>query len=120
LGLRLSTINQALQIFSFAILGFAFNFVAGLCIGIGLDYTDDFKFDFSFTLSNFQVSINKDEEIITLGFNFVAVFVIQYISRIKDEIESYQLLQKPQIDADILAIGQNIISLDDETNDKKI
>ena len=115
LGLKLSTINQALQIFSFALLGFAFNFVAGLCISIGFDYTNDFKSDFSISLSDFLVSVNKDEELITFGFNFVAVFVIQYINRIKNEIENHQLLQTPQIDAEILTIGQDITRQDNES-----
>jgi hypothetical protein len=108
IGLRISTINQALQIFSFALFGFAFKFVAGLCLGIGIDYTNDFKFDFNLTISTFEISINTEHELITLGFNFVAVYVIQYIIRIKDEIEDNKLLQTPQIDAEILTIGQDI------------
>ena len=114
LGLKLSTINQALQIFSFALLGFAFSFVAGLCISIGFDYTNDFKSTFSFSLSDFHISINKDEESITLGFNFVAVFIIQYITRIKNEVENHKLLQTPQVDAEILPIGQNIAKREHE------
>lgn len=50
--------------------------------------------------------VNTEHELITLGFNFLAVFVIQYIIRNKDEIEDNKLLQTPQIDAKILTIGQ--------------
>ncbi len=107
LGLKLSTINQALQIFSFALFGFAFKFIAGLCIGVGIDYTDDFNIKFSFSLSDFQISINQDKELITLGFNIVAVFLIQYILRIKDEIEAFKLLQIPKIDDEILSVGKD-------------
>jgi hypothetical protein len=71
-----------------------------------LDYTKDFKFDFSFSISTFQVSINEDEEIITLGFKLPSLF------KILAEIESYQLLQTPQIDAEILTIGKDIKSQD--------
>ena len=98
LGLKLSIMDQALQIFSFAILGFAFNFVAGLGIGIDIDYTNGFILNFSFSLSDFQVNVNRDKEIIKLGFNFLAVFLIQYIIQIKDEIEESRHLQTPQIE----------------------
>lgn len=108
LGLKLSTINQALQIFSFALFGFAFRFVAGLYIGIGIDYTNDFNIKFLFSLSDFQISINRDKELITLGFNFLAIFLIQYIMRIKDGIADFKLLHSPQINNDILPIGQDI------------
>jgi hypothetical protein len=114
LGLKLSTINQALQIFSFALFGFAFKFVAGLCIGIGIDYTNDLNFKFSFSLSDFQVSINQDEELITLGFNFLSVFLIQHIIRIKDEIDDNNLLLSPKIDTEILTIGQDITNQENE------
>lgn len=97
LGLKLSTINQSLQIFSFALMGFAFKFVAGLYLGFSIDYTNDFKFDTKFSFSAFQININTDEELITLGFNFVAVFLVQYIMRIKEEIEENKLLQSAQI-----------------------
>lgn len=100
LGLKLSTINQSLQIFSFAFLGFAFKFVAGLYIGIGIDYTRNLDFKFAFSLSDIQVSINQDEELITFGLNFVSVFLIQYIVRIKNDIEENNLLQIPKIDAE--------------------
>jgi hypothetical protein len=107
IGLKLSTLNQALQIFSFALFGYAVKFVAGLCLGIGIDYTNNFKFDFNLSLSAFQISINTDDELITLGFNFIAVFAIQYIIRIIDEIEDLKLLQTPN-DAEILTIGQDL------------
>jgi hypothetical protein len=115
IGLRLSTINQALQIFSFALFGFAFKFVAGLCLGIGIDYTNDFKFDFNLTISTFEISINTEHELINLGFNFVAVFLIQYIMRIKDEIEDYKLLQSNQINTEILTIGQDITNQENDS-----
>lgn len=98
LGLKLSTINQSLQIFSFALMGFAFKFVAGLYLGVGIDYTNDFKFDIKFSFSAFQININTDEELITLDFNFVAIFLVQYIMRIKEEIEEHKLLQESSMD----------------------
>lgn len=97
LGLKLSTINQSLQIFSFALMGFAFKFVAGLYLGFSIDYTNDFKFATKFSFSALQINMNTDKELITLGFNFFAVYLVQHIMRMKEEIEEKKLLQSAQI-----------------------
>ena len=93
-GLKLSTINQALQLINFAILGFAFKFVAGLILSIGIDYTNDFNITFNFSLSEFQFNINSDKELVTVGFNLVAIYLVYLIDKIHQEIENSETLFK--------------------------
>lgn len=91
-GLKLSTINQALQVINFAVLGFAFKFVAGLILSIGIDYTNDFNFTFNFSLSEFQFNINSDKELVTVGFNVVAIYLVYLIDKLQQEIENRETL----------------------------
>ena len=115
IGLRLSTINQAFQVFSFTFLGFAFKFVAGLCLDVGFDYTNSFKFAFNFSLSAFHMSVNTDDDSITLGLNILAVFVIQYIAKIKGKIEDNNLLQTFKTNNEVSSIGQDIANDESES-----
>ena len=93
-GLKLSIINQALQVINFAVLGYAFNFVAGLILSIGINYTNDFKITFNFSLSEFQFNINSDKELVTVGFNIVAIYLVYLIDRLQQDIENRETLFK--------------------------
>lgn len=86
-ALKLSTINQALQSINFAILGFAFKFIAGVTLLIGIDYTNDFNITFHFSLSQFQLNINNEKVLLTVGFNLVAVYLIYFIDKLQQKIE---------------------------------
>jgi hypothetical protein len=87
-GLRLSTINQVLQSINFAILGYAFKYTAGFLFFLGIDFTNDLKFKFFFSLSTFQFNINFDKQELTVGLNLVAIFVIYLIQKLQDQIEN--------------------------------
>jgi hypothetical protein len=91
-GLKLSTINQSLQVINFALLGFGFKFVAGLILSIGIDYTNDFNFTFNFSLSEFQFNINSERELVTVGFNIVAIYLVYFIDKLQQEIENRETL----------------------------
>jgi len=102
-GLRLSTINQALQVINFAVLGFAFKFVAGVILFVGIDYTNDFNIIFNFSLSEFQFNINSHNELVTVGFNVVAIFLIYLIDKLQQEIENRETLFKTSENIDTFA-----------------
>ena len=93
-GLKLSIINQAMQILNFAVLGYAFKFVAGLILSFGVDYTNTFDLTFNFSLSEFQFNINKDKELVTVGFNIVAIYLVYLIDKLQQEIENRETLFK--------------------------
>ena len=94
-GLRLSLINQLLQLISFSYIGYAFQYASGLYLLIGLDITESVKFIFGIGVSSFQININTDSPIIELNFNLVAlylaIFIARIISKIKGEKEFEQV-----------------------------
>lgn len=93
-GLKLSTINQALQVINFAVWGFAFKFIAGLILSIGIDYTNDLKFTFNFSLSEFQFFINSNKGLVNVGINLVAIYLVYLIDKLQQEIENRENLFK--------------------------
>jgi hypothetical protein len=99
-GLKLSIINQVLQVINFAVLGFAFKFVAGIILSIGIDYTNNFNFTFNFSLSEFQFNINSGKELITIGFNVVAIYLVYLIDKLQQEIENRETLFKASQNTD--------------------
>lgn len=84
-SLRLSSINQLLQIISFSIAGFGFKYVSGVVLSIGVNYTEDFLFVSNFSISNFLLNFNNDKQVIELQINLVAVLVVVLIDKLKTE-----------------------------------
>lgn len=101
-GLKLSQINQSLQILNIAILGYAFKYVAGLILSVGIDYTNEFKFILDYSLSEFQFRINKDITIVTVGINLVAVFLVYFIGILQQEVEKVSLNSKELLNKDTI------------------
>lgn len=85
-GLSFSKINQVLQVINFSVLGFAFKFVAGFSVSIGINVTNDFTFISSFSLSEFKLNINRDKEIGEVYINIVAIYLMYIIGKIQDKI----------------------------------
>lgn len=84
-GLNLSVINQALQILHFAMLGYAFLYIAGLKLEIGLSTGHvgiQFNFDFGL-LSTWQLSVNSEDRSFILAVNLVAIYWLYYIEKLK-------------------------------------
>jgi len=87
-GLQLSTINQLLQSVNFAMAGFAFKYVAGVNLAIGIDYTNDFQFFFRYSLSEFQVNLNSQKTLVSVGINLMAIGLIILIGNVNEEYKS--------------------------------
>lgn len=111
-GLVLSKINQLFQTFEFAVGGYAFKYVSGGSVNAGINITNDFKFYFNLTPSSFQVTFNKDEDLIIVGFNMLAIYLVYYITRLQETIADRELLLNTPV-----AGSQNDNSLNvEETN----
>lgn len=85
-GLSLSLINQLLQVLSFAIGSYAYNFVAGLKIGIGIGFVPNWELKLNLSLSSFQFIINEDTGQVLLGINLLALVLVYVIERLKENI----------------------------------
>jgi len=95
-GLRLSYINQVIQIPQFAMLGYAFWYVSGLMLTLGVIVGDGFNFTFNFSLtSTYQISIATGETAFKLAINIAAIFALYFIDKlkttIKGEEEAYEM-----------------------------
>ena len=75
-------INQILQVIGIAIMGFAFQYVAGFYLTIGLDLTKSFKFSFGAGISKFDFNFNNEKERLVVDFNLVAFAVIYWIDKL--------------------------------------
>lgn len=83
LGLKYSLINQVLQVLSFSALGFAFQFVAGGYIYVGVDLTEGFLLKLNAGISTWQIIVNDDEQMLSANINLVALYLIIFIEKIK-------------------------------------
>lgn len=84
-GLRHSTINQVTQVINFAIAGYAFKFISGINLTIGIDYTTELHFFYNYSLSQFQINLNSHKELVTVGLNLVALSMIFLIGNLMIE-----------------------------------
>ena len=93
-ALKLSLTNQALQLVSWAILGFSFKYVAGVFVSVGLDLTDAFKFNFNVGVSGFEFNFHQDAERFEINFNLMALYLLYYTvnldKKIKKETELHE------------------------------
>ena len=87
-GLRHSTINQFLQLLNFAIMGYAFQYVSGVFLSIGIDMTNSFFIKFNLGVSSWAININSGGEDLIVNFNFIALFLILFIDRLKKKINA--------------------------------
>ncbi len=83
-GLKLSLINQALQVVSLAVGGFAYNYVAGFKVGLGIDFIPVWQFKLNFSLSSFQFILNEGTDKAHIGINFLALVLLYLVERLKE------------------------------------
>jgi len=75
-------INQWLQLISFSLVGWAFKYVSGIVLSIGIDATQDFKFAFSAGFSTFQITFDGNSDIFVFQLNLVALGVIIFLDQV--------------------------------------
>jgi hypothetical protein len=88
-GLRLSKINQALQVIKFSVLGYGYKYISGFMLMIGIDITNNFLFTFEFSLSSWRITINSDDLLGIIGINLVAVFLVWLTGKLQNDLEEY-------------------------------
>ncbi|NVO33315.1 hypothetical protein [Hymenobacter lapidiphilus] len=85
-GLRISMINQLIQVFGLSAIGYAFAFASGVSMWVELDLTDDFNFSVEMGLSKFDFKVASEEQVISVSINIVALVLIHYIGKLKQEL----------------------------------
>jgi len=86
-ALRLSLINQILQVIGFAIMGFGFKYIAGVYFSIGLDLSESIKFGVGAGISSFNFNFNNQTERLELDFNVVAIALIYWIDKLMKKVK---------------------------------
>ncbi|KAA3436968.1 hypothetical protein [Rufibacter hautae] len=81
----LSMVNQILQAFSFGMSGVAYNYVAGLKVGVGIDFLASWVFKLRFSLSSFNFSFGTHAGISFVSVNLLALLLLYLLERTKDE-----------------------------------
>ncbi len=79
-----SIANQGLQVVSFGIAGFAYNYVAGIKLGMALNFGTEWVFKFRFSVSSFQFMINAAGAASFVGINLVALLLLYLLEKSKD------------------------------------
>jgi hypothetical protein len=83
-----SLINQFLQVLGFAVFGFAFSYVSGLFVSVGLDLSTSIELKFNLGISKFDFKFNREVERIEVSFNLVAFGLIYWIDRLMKAVKA--------------------------------
>lgn len=84
-GLTLSLMNQVLQVVYFAFGSYAFQYVAGLRVGVGFDMVGSWTLKFRMALSSFHFSLGSDSGQKLIGVNLIALLLIFWIERLLEK-----------------------------------
>jgi hypothetical protein len=93
-AMKLSLLNQIIQTLGIAILGFAFQFAAGLYISAGLDLSESFELKFGAGISKFDFNFNNEEGRVEVNLNFVALGLIMLITKQRKKVEQENLVNQ--------------------------
>ena len=111
-ALKLSSVNQILQLFTISVLGFSFTYTAGLYLALGFDYSSDFKVALSYQISQYFISFEELSKKVVFQVNLVALFVLYWISKVKQKVEKelslYNSLLPAESDKDILQSQKDV------------
>ena len=86
-ALKHSMTNQILQVIGFAMLGFAFKYVAGFYFTIGLDLTDTINFGFGAGISKFDFNFNNEKDRLEVDLNLIAFSLIYWIDKLIKKVK---------------------------------
>jgi len=96
-GLNLSIINQIIQVISFSVLGYTFEFCSGIFLKFGLDLTSDTLLTYNFGLTTWNLKLNSDPSLTKISINILALMLINLIFNIKEKIIQQNKLAKSTV-----------------------
>ncbi|MFT3702625.1 MAG: hypothetical protein QM802_09655 [Agriterribacter sp.] len=87
-ALKLSLINQCTQAIGFAIMGYAFKYIAGFYFTIGLDLSTTVETTFGIGVSKIDFNFNTNANRLEIDFNLVALGLIYWIVRLQKRVRN--------------------------------
>ena len=97
-GLRLSFVNQCLQLFGFVFFGYGFKYVSGVFLAVGIDLTNSVEFGLNFGISTWQININSEDTSFLINFNLVALYLVIFITKLQRRIETERMAHLMELD----------------------
>ena len=89
-GLTLSKINQLLQIFGIAFGGFAYEYVAGISLALGVNLEDSANFIFNFSISKLELYVNSSKDFAKVEFNLIAIYLVYFIIKLQNAVSQHK------------------------------
>jgi len=86
-GLKFSVFTQAVQILSFVLLGYIFDFAIGIYLRLTVELTNDTIFGLDFGFTNWNLSRTANPDLIEINLNIVAIILLLFISKCLDRIK---------------------------------
>ena len=90
LGLKCSTYNQLFQTISFSVSGYAFQYISGVCLMVGLDMTESINFKFTAGTPAWRLSINDENQLLLVSFNIFSFFLLLMIDKLQSKMSESQ------------------------------
>ncbi|RCW89713.1 hypothetical protein [Winogradskyella arenosi] len=87
-GLNFSVFTQAVQIISFVLFGYIFDFAIGAYLRITMEMTNDTIIGIDFSLANWRLSRNANPDLIELNINIIAIVLLLFIANSADRIKA--------------------------------
>jgi len=97
-GARLSLTNQLLQVISFFVAGFGYDYVSGISAKVDVSFSPQLTTDIESSLSNWVISLRGDTNLNMISFNVVAIFLVIFIIRLQRKIHVHTLEEEAQFD----------------------
>jgi hypothetical protein len=89
-----SRINQLLQVLGFSMFGYAYQYVSGVSLQLGVDLSDSFAFKFNIGISTWQITINSGDSTMLVNINLVAVWLVVFIEALLNRINKADKLEQ--------------------------
>jgi len=87
-GLNFSAFIQAIQVLSFALLGYIFNYAVGLYVRLTIELTYDTIVGIDFGVMNWDLQRNANPDLIEMNINLVAILLLILIYKFKEQIKA--------------------------------
>ena len=86
--IRLSLINQLLQIVSFSVVGIAYKFFCGIYFTVGLDLTRSFSVNFGLGFSDLHIGLFMNQELAIVNFNLIAFAALYWVDKLSQRVKT--------------------------------
>ena len=90
--INLTIANQTLQVIAISIGKYGFYYCAGAGLSFTLDFEPSLNIGFNFTLSAFDLSLNKGPDKYFFGLNLVALYILYKTEKISVDIKRHRAM----------------------------